>query len=107
MKEVKQDKNYLNKKFNKKERYTDRKGEEYWQRFSCPFWWTDLLSALDSASLLGLNREEPGIEKALYWFLSRQGHTGLWDIKLLKDHYRDQAYWIALAICRIIKRFYS
>ena len=91
----------------KKDRYPDRKGEEYWERFSYPFWWTDLLSVLDSASLLGLNREEPGIEKALDWFLSRQEHSGLWHLKLLKDRYRDQVYWIALAICRVIKRFYS
>jgi hypothetical protein len=91
----------------KKDKYPDREKEEYWERFSYPFWWTDLLSALDSLSRLGLNKSETEITGALEWFIERQKPDGLWELKLLRDRYKDQKYWIALAICRVLKRFYS
>ena len=48
----------------KKDNYPDRAGQEYWLRFTFPFWFTDLISALDTLSLLGFSKQEPEIEKA-------------------------------------------
>ena len=77
-------------------------------RFSFPFWFTDLISALDSLSQLGFSREEPQIDKALKWFAGNQQKNGLWELKILKGHNKDVLQlWMALAICRIFKRFYD
>ncbi len=92
----------------KKDHYPDRAGAEYWLRFSFPFWFTDLLSALDSLSLLRFSAQEPQIEQALRWFRKNQGRTGSWELKVLKGRNRDVLrFWLALAICRIFKRFYD
>ena len=49
----------------KKDHYPDRAAPDYWLRFSFPFWFTDLISALDSLSLLGFTKTEPRIYEAL------------------------------------------
>ncbi len=90
----------------KKDHYPDRSGSEYWLRFSFPFWFTDLISALDSLSHLGFSMKEPEIEKALQWFINNQQKNGLWNLKILKGRNKDVIQlWLALAICRIFKRF--
>jgi len=92
----------------KKDHYTDRGSKDYWLKFNYPFWFTDLISATDSLSLLGFKKGEPQMEKAIEWLLSQQRETGLWDLVTLKNKslYRTDL-WISLAICRIIKRLYS
>ena len=91
----------------KKDNYSDRATVEYWLRFSFPFWFTDLISALDSLSLLKFSSQEPQIEKALKWFVKNQQKTGFWDLKILKGQNKDVLQlWLTLAICRIFKRFY-
>ena len=92
----------------KKDNYPDRAAPGYWFRFSFPFWFTDLISALDSLSQLGFSMEEPQIDKALKWFARSQQKNGLWELKILKGHNKDVIQlWLALAICRIFKRFYD
>jgi hypothetical protein len=92
----------------KKDRYPDRAGADYWLRFSFPFWFTDLISALDSLSLLKFSKQEPQIDKALKWFIRHQQKNGLWKLKILKGQNKDTLQlWLALALCRIFKRFYS
>jgi hypothetical protein len=46
------------------DRYPDRRGAEYWTKFSFPFWFTDLVSALDSLSLIGVVASHPQVAKA-------------------------------------------
>ncbi len=91
-----------------KDAYPDRAGAEYWLRFSFPFWFTDLISALDSLSLLGFSEHEPHIAKALDWFVDAQQKNGQWELKILKGREKETLQaWLALAICRIFKRFSS
>lgn len=92
----------------KKDIYPDRAAKEYWLQFTFPFWFTDLISALDTLSLLGFSKQEPEIEKALYWLMAKQKINGMWDLKITKGENKDiiQA-WLGLAICRIFKRFYN
>jgi hypothetical protein len=89
-----------------KDNYPDRAGAEYWLRFTFPFWFTDLISALDSLSLLKFSKNETQINKALKWFIGHQQRNGLWKLKILKDRNKDiTQLWLALAICRIFKGF--
>lgn len=92
----------------KADNYTDRAAPSFWLGFTFPFWFTDLISALDSLSLLGFSKNEPQIAKALHWFIDNQQRTGMWELKILKGRNKDVLQlWLALAICRIFKRFYS
>ncbi len=90
------------------DRYRDRQASRYWTAFSFPFWNTDLLSALDSLSQLGLSADDPQIRRALRWFQVRQGKDGIWVLTMLRSARKsDRHLWHTLAICRVFKRFAS
>nr|MDO8079240.1 hypothetical protein [Candidatus Freyarchaeota archaeon] len=92
----------------KSDKYTDRGDPSYWTKFTFPFWFTDLLSSLDSLSSLGFTIDEPQIDKAIEWLITRQKENGLWELKLLKAKSdKDLNLWIGLIICRLLKRFYK
>ena len=94
--------------FFKKDNYPDRGGKEYWLRFTFPFWFTDLISALDTLSVLGFSEDEHEIEKAFDWFVSQQKKDGKWELKILKGQNKDVIQsWLGLAICRIFKRVHE
>ncbi len=85
--------------------YRGRDKPEFWTKFSFPFWFTDLLSALDSLTLLGLGPEVPQIRFALDWFKERQSEDGTWDLVMLRSGAdKDLRLWLGLAICRVFKR---
>ncbi|MFW9993835.1 MAG: hypothetical protein ACFFD4_17455 [Candidatus Odinarchaeota archaeon] len=94
-------------RFFEPDKYPDRKDRSFWTKFPYPFWFTDLISALDSLSLLGFTVSVPKIQTALNWFTDRQQSNGSWELKLLKTKDKDLPQWISLAICRILKRFYG
>jgi hypothetical protein len=89
----------------KKDAYPDRGTAEFWTKFSFPFWFTDLLSSLDSLSIIGFKMDQPQIEKAVDWLVKAQSESGLWNVHLVRGKDKDLNLWIALAICRVIKRF--
>jgi len=97
----------LASRFFKKDVYPDRNTPQYWESVSFPFWFTDIVSALDSLSLLGFTRDNPEIDSALGWLKRRQNDDGLFELKLLKNKGEDLKFCICLAICRLFKRFYS
>lgn len=98
--------NLLMSRFFSADKYTDRRKAEYWTTFTYPFWWGDLLSSLNSLSLVGFLKNEPSIEKALEYFIHRQQSNGLWKEKGLMGR-NDEVWhsWHSLAICRVFKRF--
>jgi hypothetical protein len=96
--------NLLASRFFKKDAYPDRGTVEFWKKFSFPFWFTDILSSLDSLSLLGFRMEDPQIKKAVDWLTNAQNENGLWNVHLVRGKDKDLNLWIALVICRIIKR---
>lgn len=105
--EAKQAGQLLIHSLSKNDNYADRGSSKYWLQFVFPFCYTDLISALDSLSLLGFSKKDRQIEKALNWFVDHQQPTGLWDFKITAG--RDKGtlqLWLALAVCRIFKRFY-
>ncbi len=89
----------------KKDNYPERGTPEYWLKFTFPFWFTDLLSAMDTLSFMGFSSEEPRIKEALDWFIENQQKDGLWQLKMLKKE--TTPYWLALSICRAMQRFYG
>jgi len=90
----------------KRDFYPDRAAPRFWLAFSFPFWFTDLISALDSLSALGYFECDPNINRALQWFVNNQQNTGLWKLHILKGQNKETLQlWLALAICRIFKRF--
>jgi len=97
----------LTSRFFKLDKYADRKGVEYWTKVSFPFWWTDIVSSLDSLSYLGFTISHPQIKLALETLRDKQSESGIWDLKLLKTKDQNLSVWIILAICRIVKRFYA
>jgi hypothetical protein len=97
----------LASRFFKKDVYPDRQTVDYWLKFSYPFWFTDLLSSLDSLSLMGFAADHPQIAKALDWFIKGQGADGVWKLNLLRNKDKDLSLWLSLTICRVFKRFYG
>jgi prenyltransferase beta subunit len=97
----------LASRFFKKDIYPDRNTPEYWERVSFPFWFTDIVAALDSLSLLGFTRWNQAIDNALSWLKQRQRRDGTFEFKILRDKDKDAILWITLAVCRILKRLHE
>jgi hypothetical protein len=92
----------------KRDNYPDRAASDYWLRFSFPFWFTDVISALDSLSLSGFSKRELPITKAIKWFVMNQQKNGLGELKILKGPNRDiLQLWLTLSICRTFGRLYG
>lgn len=89
------------------DKYVDRRHKNYWEETSFPFSFTDIVSALDSLSLMGFTKDNDQISKALEWLRGRQLENGLFEMKLLKAKDKDTIYWSCLAICRVFKQFYK
>ncbi|MHA2061137.1 MAG: prenyltransferase/squalene oxidase repeat-containing protein [Candidatus Sifarchaeia archaeon] len=95
-------------RFFKRDKYSDRQAKDYWTRFAgIPFWFTDLLSSLDSLSYIGFSVDNPQIKEALNWFINNQEENGKWNLKLTKGSDKDLPLWMGFAICRVFKRFYG
>ena len=92
-------------RFFRRDAYPDRSAPEFWTKFTYPFWFTDLLSSLDSLSRLGFSAQEPRIAAGLRWFRDRQAEDGLWDLTLLRTGDKALRLWVGLAIGRVFRRF--
>ncbi|HZW57310.1 MAG TPA: hypothetical protein VFF30_13560 [Nitrososphaerales archaeon] len=98
----------LASRFFKADTYSDRRAPSFWTSFSFPFWFTDLLSSLDSLSLLGFEADHPKTKEGLDWFRARQESSGLWELSTrIMAREPERNLWITFAICRVFKRFSS
>jgi len=96
----------LESRFFERDKYADRSSPSFWTSFSYPFWFTDLLSALDSLSQLGFEEEDPQVRRGLEWFALRQKRDGRWKLPLrLIEGEKERDLWITLAISRVFKTF--
>ncbi len=91
-------------RFFRRDVYPDRSAPEFWTKFTFPFWFTDLLSSLDSLSRLGFRADDPRVATALRWFRDRQARDGLWDLTLLRTGDKTLRWWVGLAIGRVFRR---
>lgn len=96
----------LMSRFFSRDKYPDRQDKKYWESVSYPFWFTNIVTSLDSLYYLGFDKEETAINNALKWLINRQIDDGTFNLKLLLTRDKDLKYWITLVICRIMKRYY-
>ncbi len=102
----------LKSRFFQPDMYTSYQDASYWVRFQFPFWWNQLVAALDSISLIDASIDEP-MQRALDWLIDHQQETGLWKASYVERAERENARvretseWVSLAICRILKRLLS
>jgi len=87
------------------DKYNDRKAPSYWFKFQFPFWWTSLLTALDTLSWLGFDGRDADVAQGLEWFRSNQSADGLWETGYgAGKRAQENRHWVGLAVCRVLKR---
>jgi len=92
----------LKSRFFHRDVYPDRAAPSNWLVFSYPFWWTDLLSALDSLARIGFRAGAPDIARGAAWFIDNQEPSGLWNTGRNRPKGPDSDLWVGLAICRML-----
>jgi hypothetical protein len=105
----------LKSRFFQPDFYSSYRAASYWVRFEYPFWWNNLVAALDTISLLGFSQEDEQIGKALFWLVEHQQEDGLWKRSYAKPEKRENSTakaqemkrWVSLAICRVFRRMYG
>lgn len=98
----------LKERLFKPDAYNDRRATSYWFKFKFPFWWTNLLTALDSLSWIGFSVDDREISAALNWFRENQAEDGLWPTGYGAGRKaRSNQCWVGLAVCRMLKRFFG
>jgi hypothetical protein len=87
-----------------KDNYSDHEAATYWLIFSYPFWWTDLLSSMDTLVRLGFTIADERFAQGVQWFVDKQEPGGFWNTgrNRPKDRFTDE--WVALAVCRLLSR---
>jgi hypothetical protein len=99
----------LKSRFFQPDSYTSYRAASYWVRFQYPFWWNNLVAALDSISLIDPTMDSQ-MEKALGWLIDHQEADGLWKATYVAGkevdsaQTRDTRLWVSLAICRVLAR---
>jgi hypothetical protein len=96
----------LKSRFFKPDAYGSYRAPSYWLRFGYPFWWTNLVTALDSLSLLGFSSRDAGIREALDWLREHQERSGLWRTSYADPKARATDPWVTLAVARVLRRFH-
>jgi hypothetical protein len=92
----------LTSRFFRRDAYPDRAAPSYWLVFSYPYWWTDLLSALDSLAQIGLRASDPDIARGQSWFIDNQEPNGLWNTGRNQPKGPHSDLWIGFAACRML-----
>ncbi len=96
----------LKSRFFQRDKYPDRRAVQFWEKIRYPFWWTEILSALDSLSRLGFSGDDADIRTGLDWLIGAQEQSGLWRARYLSGGDKDIHLWTTLGVCRVLKRFY-
>ena len=95
----------LKSRFFKPDPYPDRKDASYWEEIRYPFWWTDILSALDSLRWLGFSRDDEDVQKGLDWLVANQEANGLWRARYVSGGDKDIHHWTTVQVCRVLRRY--
>ncbi len=90
------------------DKYNDRKATSYWLKFQFPFWWPNLVTALDTLSRLGFDPQDQDIARGLGWFAENQAADGLWETGYGSGRRAEgMRRWVGLAVCRILMRYFD
>jgi len=100
----------LKSRFFQPDAYASLKDARYWIRFEYPFWWNNLVSAMDIMVKMEVSAIDPHMKKAINWLVEHQQSDGLWKVNYYSTDPEkstpqtlDRKLWISLAICRILK----
>jgi hypothetical protein len=111
-KEAKAAADLLKSSFFKPDYYSSYQDSSYWVRFC--FWWPNLLTALESLSLMGYSKDDPDIQKGLSWLIENQAEDGLWNLTYVKnskagssEKMKENRLWLTLRITRVLKKFFT
>jgi hypothetical protein len=86
------------------DRLTTKQGPDGGWKY--PFWWTNLLTALDTLYWLGFDIHDDDISKGLDWFIKNQAEDGLWETGYGSGQKAARARcWVGLAVCRMLSRY--
>jgi hypothetical protein len=98
----------LKNRFFKADKYNDRKAKSYWLKFQFPFWWTNLITALDSLGKLGFGLDDADIKRGSDWFLQNQNDDGLWPTGYGSGNKSEiNRRWVGLAIGRVLSNLFD
>jgi hypothetical protein len=87
-----------------RDKYPDRRGVEYWTKFTYPYHWTDLLSTIDTLTNLGI-KKHPKIDEIKNWFEKHKQENGIYEVNVMAGaKYKDCKYWITLQYLRVLNR---
>lgn len=103
----------LKSRFFQPDVYSSYQDAGYWVRFL--FWWPNIVTSLESLSLMGYSKDDVDVKIALNWLIENQSSDGLWKLSYVKGAKENSAnaktferrLWLTLKICRVIKRFYD
>ena len=84
--------------------YTSRQAIAYWYKLQFPFWWTSLLTVLDSLMRMDFILDDE-IRQGLDWFIQNQDHDGTWHTSYGGLKGTRPTGWVTLAVCRILKHY--
>jgi hypothetical protein len=88
-----------------RDKYSDRIGVEYWTKFTYPYHWTDILTTIDTLTLLGI-KNHPKIDRIKHWFERHKQENGIYQVDVMAGaKYNDIKYWITLQYLKVLKRF--
>ena len=88
-----------------RDKYSDRRGVEYWTKFTFPYHWTDILSTIDTLTLLKI-KDHPKINEIKQWFKEHKQENGTYKVNVMAGaKYNDVKYWITLQYLKVLKRF--
>jgi len=88
-----------------RDKYSDRRGVEYWTKFTYPYHWTDILSTLNTLTLLGIEKHQK-INEIKQWFKKHKQENGTYNVRVMAGaRYKDVKYWVTLRYLTLFKRF--
>jgi len=97
--------NLLKSRFFQTDTFNSRKTVDYWFKFQFPFWWTDLLTALDSLMRMEYSLQDTHIQKGIEWLVENQENSGGWKAAYGRGRNPNADLWVTFAVCRVLKYF--
>lgn len=101
----------LKQRFFTRNNYSSYQHKDNWLVFQYPYWWNNLVSALDAVSLIIPDKNDEDIRRAVDWLVAHQQGNGLWKTSYSSIHKNrvtprtgEAQLWISLNICKILKR---
>ena len=96
----------LKRRLFKEDVYTSRQATDYWYKLQFPFWWTSLLTVMDSLARMEFPMDDE-IRSALDWFIQHQEADGTWRSSYGGLKGMNPNLWVTLAVCRVLKHYLS